>query len=207
MSAASPAGRTTETREQRQGRTRARLIGAADELFRRDGFHATTLDRIADRAGFTKGAVYSNFESKEDLFFAVYERRAEWVEGELRKAFSGVDPATGLDRAVAAADAGRMRKDGWMPTFFEFWAHVLRHPEHRARFVEIHQRVVEPMVEPLAELLSRPGAPDWDPRQVALAAYSMQLGVQLELLTGTAKLDRHLHARMLNRAIDIGEDG
>ena len=48
-----------------------------DGSFSADGYHATSLDAVADEAGFTKGAVYSNFSSKEDLFFAVYERRVE----------------------------------------------------------------------------------------------------------------------------------
>ena len=43
----------------------------------RRGFHASSVDEVAERAGYTKGAVYSNFASKEDLFFAVYQRRVE----------------------------------------------------------------------------------------------------------------------------------
>jgi AcrR family transcriptional regulator len=200
------ADRTTSTREERRERTREELIAAADELFRADGFHPTTLDRIADRAGYTKGAVYSNFESKEDLFFAVYERRAERVVATTTAALAVEDPVEGMRRAVGVADAARRNADGWMPTFFEFWAHVLRHPELKARFISIHARVVEPFVEPLQEILSRPGAPDIDPRQAALAGYSMQLGIQLELLTGTAELDDRFHGRMLERSMGVEEE-
>ena len=67
------------TRVERRERTREELIAAADDLFTARGFHATSVDEIALEAGYTKGAVYSNFESKEDLFFAVYERRAKRV--------------------------------------------------------------------------------------------------------------------------------
>jgi AcrR family transcriptional regulator len=74
--------RTAPTRSDRQAQTRAELIAAADRRFSVDGFHATTLALVADDAGYTKGAVYSNFSSKEDLFFAVYERRVErWIAG------------------------------------------------------------------------------------------------------------------------------
>ena len=65
------------TRAERREQTRDDLIAAADRLFVEGGFHATSLDQIAAAAGYTKGAVYSNFASKEDLFFAVYERRAD----------------------------------------------------------------------------------------------------------------------------------
>lgn len=198
--------RTTSTREERREQTRVRLIEAADELFRRDGFHPTTLDRIADRAGYTKGAVYSNFESKEDLFFAVYDRRADALVAAMEKALATSEPVDAISRAVDAADAGRRRGDGWMPTLFEFWAHVLRHPEHKARFISIHKRVIDPFVDPVGRILARPGAPDLDPAQVALAAHSMQLGIQLELLTGTGELDARLHARLFLSALGIEEE-
>ena len=65
------------TRAEQQQRTREEVLAAADRLFVERGFHATSVDQIAQAAGYTKGAVYSNFAAKEDLFFAVYERRME----------------------------------------------------------------------------------------------------------------------------------
>jgi AcrR family transcriptional regulator len=67
------------TRAEQRQRTREELIVAAERLFTGRGFHASSVDEIALEAGYTKGAVYSNFESKEDLFFAVYERRVDRV--------------------------------------------------------------------------------------------------------------------------------
>ena len=64
---ASPALSRAESRSV----TRKELLRAAAGLFLRDGFVATSLADIADEAGVTKGAVYSNFESKEDLFLAL----------------------------------------------------------------------------------------------------------------------------------------
>jgi AcrR family transcriptional regulator len=55
--------------------TRRRLLDAARAVFLRHGFHAATVDMVADEAGFTKGAVYSAFASKADLFLALYEER------------------------------------------------------------------------------------------------------------------------------------
>jgi AcrR family transcriptional regulator len=59
------------TREQSQAATREKLLEAARANFARHGYSATSIDRIADEAGFSKGAVYSNFRNKEDLFLAV----------------------------------------------------------------------------------------------------------------------------------------
>ena len=128
-------------RPERSGRRRpeAELVDAAERLFIGQGFDATSLESVAAEAGYTKGAVYSNFASKEDLFFAVYERR---VERFLREAGAHAGGG-GRRRRGRQADgrrrAGRRdREDGWLAVFFEFWAHVLRHPEHRARFAALH---------------------------------------------------------------------
>src|SRR3954451_13464264 len=62
------------TPERRRQLTRDALVAAAAEVFTVKGFHAASLDEIADAAGFTRGAIYSNFGSKEELLFAVYDR-------------------------------------------------------------------------------------------------------------------------------------
>ncbi len=123
-------------------RTRAELIAVAERRFSADGYHATSLDVVADEAGFTKGAVYSNFASKEDLFFAVYERRVDALRRRRRGACRRpptVDAEVREQRRRGGRPA-RRTSDGWLAVFFEFWAHVLRHPEHRARFAELHGR-------------------------------------------------------------------
>src|ERR1700730_17478626 len=63
------------TRQESQARTRARLLKAAGKVLLRDGFHAASIGQIANAAGYTTGAVYSNFESKEELCLAVLEDR------------------------------------------------------------------------------------------------------------------------------------
>ncbi len=140
--------RTAMTRADRQARTREELVEAANRLFTMNGFHATSVDAVADAAGYTKGAVYSNFESKEDLFFAVYERRVDRRVAEMEATLTAGDTAyAGIERLIAGLE-GR-RDEGWLAVFFEFWAHVLRHPELRARFAEHHRRGIEPIVAAL----------------------------------------------------------
>jgi AcrR family transcriptional regulator len=183
---------TVMSRAERQRRTREELVDAAERLFARQGFHATSLDAVAAEAGFTKGAVYSNFESKEDLFFAVYERRVdhrvEQMEAAIRaastprEAFEGVLPG-GRKRGEA--------EDGWLAVFFEFWAHVLRHPELRERFARQHRRVIEPLTA------VAPGDRDAEESyRLATARFAMQLGLQLERLTQPDVVDADLSRRM-----------
>src|SRR5205807_8626188 len=61
------------TREQQQAATRERVLAAATTTFLEKGFHGTTIATVADTAGFTSGAIYSNFASKEDLVLAVLD--------------------------------------------------------------------------------------------------------------------------------------
>jgi AcrR family transcriptional regulator len=171
------------TRAERREQTRDDLIGAADRCFVEGGFHPTSLDQIAASAGYTKGAVYSNFVSKEDLFFAVYERRAAAAEAEMADLLAD-DPAAGLERISADTTGRRGRDDGWLAVFFEFWAHVIRHPELRGRFAEIHRRVQLPVAAALERVAAERGVELPDAAlPLAVASGAMQIGLALERLT------------------------
>jgi AcrR family transcriptional regulator len=181
------------------------VIEAAERLFVEQGFHPTSVDQIAAAAGHTRGAVYSNFESKEDVFFAVYERRAERGIAEYERAIAAAAATggTGFDALVLAAARRRGHDDGWLAVFFEFWAHVVRRPALRARFAEIHMRVQEPVVAALERHADDHGyeLPD-DPRKLTVALYAMQLGLSLERLIQPELVDERLGQRMSRVFLD-----
>ncbi|WP_028067344.1 TetR/AcrR family transcriptional regulator [Solirubrobacter soli] len=181
------------TRIEQQEQTRERVIAAAERLFVERGFHASSVGDIAAAAGFTKGAVYSNFAAKEDVFFAVYERRVAQRVIEMKRTLVETgDVLAGLD-AIALATARRRgtAEDGWLAAFFEFWAHVIRRPALRERFAELHARAQAPLVEALERHTGRS-----DARRLAVAGYAMQLGLALERLTQPDVVDEQLGARM-----------
>src|SRR5215217_2861673 len=187
------------SRAERREQTRQELISAAEACFVSRGFHASSVDEVAERAGYTKGAVYSNFASKEDLFFAVYERRVEQVLTEvvpgLRQA--GVEHA--LDWLATATIERRDHDDGWLAVFFEFWAHVLRHPELRERFAAIHARFLESLADGVRQLAADRGLSlpaDVTAGQVVLAWNAMEIGLGLERLTQPQAVDGEVARRM-----------
>src|SRR3954454_20191518 len=135
------------TRAERREQTRQELVTAAEDCFVTGGFHATSVEQVADRAGYTKGAVYSNFASKEDLFFAIYEGRVDWVLTHTVPRLREVAPQRVFDDLATATIDRREVDDGWLAVFFEFWAHVLRHQELRERFDPNPARVLEPLEE------------------------------------------------------------
>ncbi|HTE69939.1 MAG TPA: helix-turn-helix domain-containing protein, partial [Actinomycetes bacterium] len=90
------------SRAERREQTRQELLTAAEACFVSRGFHATSVDQVAERAGYTKGAVYSNFASKEDLFFAVYQRRVERMLTELEPGLRQAGPERAFDRLATS---------------------------------------------------------------------------------------------------------
>jgi AcrR family transcriptional regulator len=197
------------TRAQKRERTYEELISAAERLFTERGFHASTVDEIAFEAGYTKGAVYSNFDSKEDLFFAVYERRAEKAVAEIEEVLRENGPAAGLE--LLASDAARRRggaEDGWLAVFFEFWAHVVRRPELRERFAKIHREALEPMAAAVERFAGERGIPmAIEVRGLNVAMNAMVLGLSLERLTQPDVVDAGLGARMVRLVIEDLERG
>ncbi|MFG2005473.1 TetR/AcrR family transcriptional regulator [Spirillospora sp. NPDC048911] len=114
------------TRGESQARTRELLLATARRLFLRDGYHATSLEKVADAAGFSKGAVYSNFGTKDELCQTVIEAvRAEHVRA-IMEAFLG--EGSDEDRlAVFEAWAERTIGDpGWTLLEAEFAIHATR---------------------------------------------------------------------------------
>ena len=85
------------TRDESRTRTCGRLIASAKELFARDGYSATSVEKIAENAGFSKGAVYSNFESKEAIFLAALDQHGQQSLSELLDA---IDVATDRDAVI-----------------------------------------------------------------------------------------------------------
>ena len=187
------------SRMERREKTRQDLLTAAETCFVTRGFHATSVDEVAERAGYTKGAVYSNFASKEDLFFGVYQRRVDHVLTEVLPGLREVGPERAFDWFATGVIQRRDSNDGWLAVFFEFWAHVLRHPELRARFAACHARFLEPLtdgVRQLAEKRGRALPSDVTPFQVVLAWNAMEVGLGLERLTHPQDVDVELARRM-----------
>ncbi|MEO3784793.1 TetR/AcrR family transcriptional regulator [Actinocorallia sp. B10E7] len=125
------------TRAESQARTRELLLATARELFLRDGYHATSLEKVADTAGFSKGAVYSNFRTKDELCEEVIAQ----VRGEHVQAVAALFGAGGeLAESLKAFDVwaeNTIGDPGWTLLEAEFAIHAARRaPDVRERVAQ-----------------------------------------------------------------------
>ena len=121
--------------------TRRKLLDAAKRIFAQDGFEAARLEDIAAGAGYTRGAFYANFKSKEDIFFALFE---EWVRERIDSFTSVVrrhsDPFEKL-MALRTHYAELATDRRLVLISMEFKQFALRHPEAHARLRSRHRRI------------------------------------------------------------------
>jgi AcrR family transcriptional regulator len=135
------------TPERRRQLTRDALIEAAAQVFTRRGFHAASLDEIAEAAGFTRGAIYKNFADKEDLFFAVFDRSIEKNLAAFADRMDSNDAIADLD-AAALADIWKSVRGRDLDNYMlelEFRLYAMRNPEVRERYVT-HQRAMRDLI-------------------------------------------------------------
>jgi AcrR family transcriptional regulator len=118
------------TRQESRALTRARMVEAAGLLFAEKGFYGASVEEISERAGFSRGAFYSNFENKEDLFLAVLDAHLE-SELALMTQAVGDDPSQEAMLEFLHSQSVRRSKQArqWTLLWAEFWLHVLRQPE------------------------------------------------------------------------------
>jgi AcrR family transcriptional regulator len=142
----------------RRPQTLARLLDAALEAFAENGFGGTRIEDVCERAGYTRGAFYSNFASKEELFFALFDRHAERVLERFEKqaAALGAGPVTpaGIAAALAEIDADERT---WYLVTTEFTLSAIRDPDAARRLAEHDGRLRAEAVELLGDLLTRAG--------------------------------------------------
>jgi AcrR family transcriptional regulator len=128
------------TPERRRELTRSALVEAAADVFARRGFEGASLEEIAEAAGFTRGAIYSNFGSKEDLLLAVVERYNQTLVGAFSDTLERATDISQEEMTVSAAALWRdlIRRDPNLTALnLEFRLRALRNPAFRARFLEL----------------------------------------------------------------------
>ena len=172
------------SRAEQNDRNRALLLAAARRVFLERGYYAATLDQIADEAGFSKGAVYSRFASKADMFLALLEDRIA-ERGAQNAQLAGELPGTGNFAALLdLAERAERGAPGWRLLVTEFRLHAARDPELNRRYAALHARTVDGVARMFAEV-SKENVDDlpFPPRLMAELWLAIETGRALEQMT------------------------
>ncbi|MFE1590353.1 TetR/AcrR family transcriptional regulator [Streptomyces sp. NPDC058737] len=136
MTAKATSGRVTRRRAQ----TRANLLDAAFAVFAAKGFGRVSIEEVCEAAGYSRGAFYSNFDSLDELFFALYEQRADLIAEQVADALASDGPGLDVPAAVDRVTEVLLLDRDWLLVKTDFLVHAARDPgvartllEHRAR--------------------------------------------------------------------------
>jgi AcrR family transcriptional regulator len=166
------------------------LLDAAARLVAERGFEAASVAAICEEAGYSTGAVYSNFNGKEDLFLRLYEERIERRSAELR---ATVRAAGGGVRGLAAAGANWSQEFAagreWFLLYFEFALKAARDPEFAARFQTLREQAMEELESGIEQALAEAGAGSSIPsRELARMIRAVNYGFALDRLIDEASV-------------------
>jgi AcrR family transcriptional regulator len=187
------------TRKEQQAETRSRLMSSAAKLFARRGLENASIEEVSRDAGYTKGAFYANFASKEELFLAMMDEKfaieIERIDNALHS-----DESTEDQIRNASLDYIRfVRSDPeWPRLFSEFATYAIRNDEFRqefmTRYLAMRERIVELYRRYMDELgIEEPPIPV---DQIALATTCLANGFEMEHLLDP-ELDNELYATMI----------
>ncbi len=199
---------STATKKHRREETREKLLQSAFSVFAANGYERATVDGIVREAGFSKGAFYVHFESKEDLFWAMLEGRINYMQDTMRQAMDTTQSVAENQRRILEAIFALDRNDRhWPALFVEFVAHAARNDRVREKLSEMYERWHRFTVEMLEEG-RRAGRvrEDIDIEFMASAAMSLIEGtlMQSRLAPETVRLDAMIQplARLLGEWLE-----
>jgi AcrR family transcriptional regulator len=124
----------------RRIRTRANLLDAAFAVFAAKGFGRVSIEEVCEAAGYSRGAFYSNFATRDALFFALYQERADLIADQVSGALALDGPDLDVPAAVDRVTEVLLLDRDWLLVKTDFLVHAARDPdvartllEHRAR--------------------------------------------------------------------------
>jgi AcrR family transcriptional regulator len=185
------------SRAQRKELTRELLLDAAIEVFAEKGYHGASLDDVAEAAGFTKGAVYSNFTRKSDLFRALLEREAGRYDQALSQTVSRV-PLELLPDVAAELLAAPEADQETQTLLVEFWLAAVRDPSLVDPLSHTAELVGTAFEDKLAGSSAKPG---FEGRELAILFDALVTGLLMDRALDPGGRQPELLARAMRKLL------
>jgi AcrR family transcriptional regulator len=197
------------TRAEKREANRERILRAARGVFGARGYHSATIEDVADEAGLSNGAIYYNFQSKEDLFLALLDERTDERLEHVRQTLAASGrPATqqrGLDDA--ARDVTRSFKESreWRLLLLEFVAYAARNPRFADRFRDHKRQLRAALADMLEQHVNARGiTPPMPIDQLAMVATGLANGLAVEELSDPGSVSDNLLSDVLALLVSQG---
>ncbi len=187
------------TRKEKQAHTRQCLLEAAAKVFSRRGLAKGSIDEVAETAGYTKGAFYANFKSKEELFLAMLDQRFAERLAEIERAIEeGGDPEDEARRVGADFNRYLAADPEWQRLFTEFTAYAARNDEFRAELVTRYRTLQARLAEAYGREAEKLGVESPVPlADLAAMTTAMANGWAIEKLMFGDEIDDSIYPAML----------
>jgi AcrR family transcriptional regulator len=177
--------RTRAARRERRD-ARAALLDAASQVFAARGLRDASVEEIAERAGYSKGAVYWHFESKDGLFLALLEDRLDRPTREMIELLESAPPEQDMGPEASRRFAELLRTERALLLLeHEYWSHAVRDPALRKRYLERQARLRGALGKALVTRIEHLGGPALDAAQgraIATVVMSLTAGLARERL-------------------------
>ncbi|EFV13320.1 TetR family transcriptional regulator [Segniliparus rugosus] len=205
-----PASRIPIPKRQRRptrAEVRKRLLDAALIVFGELGYTAASLDIVAAAAGLTKGAVYSNFSSKDELYFAMIEDQLERRVVETNFAASG---SADLDEISRFFTANVFKERHWELVWLEYWARVVREEDIRQPYLDARKQFAERIKEafaPVRESLAKQAKDDekasveFTEEELATVLLAVNSGLTVQALPSPDTYPKELLGKVLHKLL------
>ena len=191
------------TRKERQEQTREDLVGAAARVFARRGYHKATVEEIAAEAGFSTGAVYSNFDGKEQLFLAIADRQVGDRVAEITAVADAAERQG--DAGAEAADQFRAFLEAdpdWPLLFYEFWSLSVRNPDLQDELAKRRDAIRDALADTLERVATELGFELRFPAQALATAIAASLnGLAFERAADPAALPDEVFAEFITAVL------
>ena len=185
-------------------RNREAVLRAARRIFLDKGYAGATLEAIAEEAGFSKGVMYSQFESKADLFLTLLERRMKERTEQNEPVLAEYAGEEGVRKLLEVGQEDWLTEAAWATLLVEFRAHASRDAGLNARYAAAHAQTVDGLASGLELLCAKSGhQPVFPPTAMAEFILALASGIVLERAANPAALPLEFVLRMVPRALGL----
>lgn len=191
------------TQEERKKETRQLLLESAVEIFARFGFHGASVDKIAEHAGFSKGAVYAHFRSKEELFLAILEQQMQLHVDNILQV---IDGQHSLSHFIETMDeyflSVRQKNRTWSMLNMEFLLYAMREESVRRKWSDMITEAVQQISKAIEKLKSKENNDSaLSADEIAWTILSLENGLAIFYYISEDRVPLHLYGKALQNLL------